>query len=404
MRFPPSLSQRFCLMVAAAALGAAVTAASCPDAQSQTEAKPNPLEQPTSDPLLPAISRPLSPMEHRLLREALVEMDGQAKAEFAAGNQEGAFEIWYRFLRLHQHLSPLEEIEALGKVGAIAWDAMRGADVPIITKRLTLIQKKAERKVPLTPEFLTALATAYGQVHSLDNSLDIYQKVLQNNRQAGDFKAQEETLNVLGGLYLAKFNYAKAAEIYEILLDMAEAQNNAYTQGLYLQELAKIYSQAANPENAVRIKEDLANNYLKTQKLLAIPPIKIAIADDYATLGQAEKASENYQEAFSLAWSLQQFGAAGEALQKLAKLYQDNNQKDYALRIYNELIKVEQESYNYYGLMQTYDSIGQIYLEEKNYQQALTYLKQALTIARTLKYQEDYFSSQIQKVNEQMRQ
>jgi tetratricopeptide (TPR) repeat protein len=54
--------------------------------------------------------------------------------------------------------------------------------------------------------------------------------------------------------------------------------------------------------------------------------------------------------------------------------------------------------------MQTYDSIGQIYLEEKNYQQALTYLKQALTIARTLKYQEDYFSSQIQKVNEQMRQ
>ena len=91
-------------------------------------------------------------------------------------------------------------------------------------------------------------------------------------------------------------------------------------------------------------------------------------------------------------------------MNKLAKLYRDNDQKDYALRIYNELIKVQQQSYNYYGLMQAYDLIGQIYLEEKNYQQALSYFKQALTIAGTLKYQEDYFYSQIQKVNEQMRQ
>lgn len=404
MQLPPCLSQRFCLLVVTAAFAAAATVAGCPGAPAQTEAKPNPLEQPTSDPLLPAISRPLSPMERRLMREALVEIDGQAKTEFDAGNQDAAFEIWYRFLRLHQHLSLLEEIEALGKVGAVAWDALRGADVQIITKRLKDIQKKAEAKAPLTPEFLTVLATAYGQVHSLDDSLNIYKKILDKNRQEGDLKAQEETLNVLGELYLAKFDYVKAAEIYEILLDIAEVQDNAYTQGLYLQQLAKIYSQAANPENAVRIKEDLANNYLKTQKLMAIPPIKIAIADDYATLGELEKASENYQEAFSLAWSLQQFGSAGEALGKLAKLYQENDQKDYALRIYNELIKVEQQSYNYYGLMQAYDAIGKIYLEDKNYQQALAYFKQALTIARTLKHQEDYFSAQIQKVNEQMHQ
>ena len=378
MPFPTSVVRRCCLLFVTATLGAAVTIANGPDVRAQTEAKPNPLEQPTSDPLLPAINRSLSPMEVRILQEALAQMNKQAKAEFEAGNQEGAFVIWYRFLRLHQQLSPLEEIEALGQVGTIAWEAMRGADVQIITKRLTAIQRKAERKVPLTPEFLTAFATAYGQVHSLDNSLDVYQKILKNNQHEGNLKAQEETLNVLGGLYLAKFNYTKAAEIYEILLDLAKAQQNAYTQGLYLQELAKIYTQASNPENAVRIKEDLANSYLETKNLLAIPPLKIAIADDYVALGQAEKASQNYQEAFSLAWSLQEFGAAGEALNKLAKLYRDNNQKDYALRIYNELIKVQQQSYNYYGLMQAYDLIGQIYLEEKNYQQALSYFKQEI--------------------------
>jgi tetratricopeptide (TPR) repeat protein len=51
--------------------------------------------------------------------------------------------------------------------------------------------------------------------------------------------------------------------------------------------------------------------------------------------------------------------------------------------------------------MQTYDRIGQIYLKQKNYTQALTAFQQGLEIARSLKYREDYFLSQIEQINSQ---
>ena len=143
---------------------------------------------------------------------------------------------------------------------------------------------------------------------------------------------------------------------------------------------------------------------MANQDILALADLKISIGDDYVLLGEAEQASQNYQEAFSIAWSLQQFGAAGQALKRLGKLYENNDQDDYALRIYYELIKVEQESYNYYGLMQTYDAIGLIHLERQQYQQARTVFEAALDIAQSLKYQVDYFLTQLDKVNQQMQQ
>ena len=229
-------------------------------------------------------------------------------------------------------------------------------------------------------------------------------RILENNRNDDDINAEEKTLNKIGELYQAKFDYVNAATTYERLLDIAELEENAYTQGLYLQKLAKIYTAASRPENAIRIKKELADNYLANQDILALADLKTSIGDDYVLLGEAEQASQNYQEAFSIAWSLQQFGAAGQALKRLGKLYENNDQDGYALRIYYELIKVEQESYNYYGLMQTYDAIGLIHLERQQYQQARTVFEAALDIARSLKYQEDYFLSQLEKVNQQMQQ
>ena len=96
---------------------------------------------------------------------------------------------------------------------------------------------------------------------------------------------------------------------------------------------------------------------------------------------------------------LQQFGAASEALQKLGNLYFAYNDPDSAVQIYQELVKVEQLSQNFYGLMNTYDRIGQIYLEQQKYPQALEKFKQGLEIAKSLQYQESYFTKQIEQLN-----
>lgn len=367
----------------------------------QTESfPPNPLESTDRDPLLPSIDRPLTDFERRRLSEAILAFDAEALALFQAGNAEEAFAIWYRAIRLSRSLGVMEEVKSLARVGQIAWENGRTEDVQFIRKRLRTIQQQVEAEGTMTPELLMAFGEAYQQLRSIDDSIGIAQQLLANSRDRGDAKTEEELLNTLGELYLSKFDYVQAADIYRQLLAIAQAKPDSLHEGLYLQKLAEIYHQSSQPENAVIMKEQLAENYLNSQQLQFLPNLKISIGSDYEKLQEAERASQNYQEAFSLALALQQFGAAGEALTKLGDLYQTYNYDDFALQIYQRLITVEQLSYNYYGLMNVYDKMGKIYLKQGNAAQALAAFNQGLELARALSYREDYFLAQIQQVQQ----
>ena len=353
-------------------------------------------------PNIPLIDRPLTPLERRQLGESLDAMNSQAQALLNQGKETEAFNIWYEELRLRRYLGLLSETEALGRVGAVAWNRTRTEDVRIITQRLREIQQQAEIENTLQGELLNALATSYEQLHSLDDILSMYKKLLETARATGNLTTQESLLSKIGQVYLSRFDYSQAAPIYEELLKMAQGRGDSLQEGIYLQKLAQIYSEALQPQNAVRIKESLVDNYLKTQKVKAIPDLKILIGIDYEALKELEKASQNYQEAYSLAWALQQYGISGEALKKLGELYQKNQQEDYALQIFQELIKVEQKGYNYYGLMNTYDKIGDIYRNKKNYSEAISAFQKGLELARSIGYQENYFINKINQTNQQI--
>lgn len=360
---------------------------------------PNPLATLIEDPLLPSVPRPLTPFEQRKLREKLNTLNAEAKTQLHAGNDNVAFEIWYRELRLRRVLGRLEEIESLGRVGEIAWNRTRTEDVQVISKRLVTLQELSEKEDPLSPILLMALADAYQKLHALDSSLIIYQKILNNSRKNNDLMAEEAALKKLGKLYLAKFDYLKAAPIYEDLLNHVRSKENTLKEGAYLQILANIYSRSLQPENAAKIKQKLLKNYISSQELELIPPLKTSIGKDYEALEKPEIASKNYREAYSLAWSFQLFGAAAEALTELGKLYQKYDKNDYALQIYQNLIQVEQLSYNYYGLMRAYEKIAQIYMARQQYELALGFFRQGLILARSLNYRQDDFLAYIQKIN-----
>lgn len=361
--------------------------------------EPNPLETFIEDPLLPSVPRPLTSFEQRKLREQLNTLNAEAQTQLHADNDNVAFKIWYRELRLRRVLGRLEEIKSLGRVGEIAWNRTRTEDVQVINKRLVTLQELSEKEDSLSSALLMALADAYKKLHALDNSLAIYQKVLNNARQNNDSIAEEAAIRELGQLYLAKFDYPKAAPIYEDLLNRSQTRQNILEEGVYLQILAEIYGRSLQPENAARIKQKLVENYLSSQELELIPSLKTAIGKDYEILGNPEIASQNYQEAYSLAWSFQLFGAAAEALTQLGNLYQKYDQNDYALQIYKNLIQVEQLSYNYYGLMRVYEKIGQIYMVSQQYELALEFFKKGLILAQSLNYKQNDFLAYIQKAN-----
>jgi tetratricopeptide (TPR) repeat protein len=87
----------------------------------------------------------------------------------------------------------------------------------------------------------------------------------------------------------------------------------------------------------------------------------------------------------------------------LGNIYVTYDNLEYALQIYQELLKVQGQSYNYFGLMTTYDRIGEIYLSQKNDRQALAAFQKGLEIAKSLKYNEEYFQTKIEKINQKFR-
>ncbi|MGH2415142.1 MAG: tetratricopeptide repeat protein, partial [Microcystaceae cyanobacterium] len=225
---------------------------------------PHPLEGEFQDPLLPSINRPLSPLERLTIQQTIDELNTQANAQLQVGNEEGAFALWYRELRLRRELGRLEEVQGLARVGGIAWEKSRTPDVRVMIKRLITIQQQVEAEKTLDPVLLNALGQAYLQLRSIDEALVIYQRILASARQQNDILAQEATLKIIGQLHLARFHYSEAAPVYEELVTLAQAQLNTFNEGLYLQQLAEIYQQALQPENSIRIKEQLVDYYLKT--------------------------------------------------------------------------------------------------------------------------------------------
>ncbi|HEY9615215.1 MAG TPA: tetratricopeptide repeat protein [Microcoleaceae cyanobacterium] len=123
------------LLLAQSSLTPAVTAAPTePD-----EFPPNPLELTTPDPLLPNPPRPLTAPERQQLAIACDALNAEAQAKLQAGDRVGAFDLWNRELRLRRALGLIPEIQALGRVGDIAWRETDTTQVRWITKRLDAI-------------------------------------------------------------------------------------------------------------------------------------------------------------------------------------------------------------------------------------------------------------------------
>ncbi|HEY9813505.1 MAG TPA: tetratricopeptide repeat protein [Candidatus Sericytochromatia bacterium] len=361
---------------------------------------PNPLEITTPDLLLPR-NQPLNEQELLQFKASLDQLNSQATTQLRSGNKLAAYDIWHRELRLRRQLGALEEVAALARVGGIAWEDNQKAEVKLITQRLQAIQQQAQNQVPVDLALLQSVGQAYQQVRVIAPAIDVYQQILTSSQQQQNQPKVVETLNSLAELYLDWFDYPKAAENYEQLLKLSQQQVDVRDQLIYLQQLADIYDKAKQPENSIRIKQQLIEIYLKQQTVDKLPPVKIAIASDYEAINKPDEASQNYQEAYQIAISQQHFADAGAALDKLGALYYSHNHPDAALQIYQTLLEVEQQSYDFYGLMNTYDHIGQIYFAQRNFEQAKAAFQQGLDLANSLKYQENYFASQIERVNQQ---
>ena len=370
----------------------------------EDEFPPTALDVTAPDPLLPRsdIDRPLNPTELQDLAVALDELDTQANAKLQVGDKEGAFVIWNRELQLRRLLGPLAEVNALGRVGTFAWSTANRDELRAIAQRLQTIQQQAQFIPSVDLTLSEALAQAYQQVRTPEQALSVYNQILSLARAREDSTAVDATLKTIAELYISKFDYTNAAATYKELLGSARAKSDHNSELIYLQQLAYLYQQLRQYEEAISLKEQLAELYLNETGVSQVPELRLEIASDYESLGKIEEAFRNYQEAYSSAWSLQQYARASNALQKLINLYKSRNQLDETLATSKILLESEQLAGDSYGMMNTYDQIAQIYLGRSNYTEALSAYQMGLELAQQLNIQETYFTNQISQVQQQI--
>ncbi|MBG0744561.1 tetratricopeptide repeat protein [Cylindrospermopsis raciborskii LB2897] len=363
---------------------------------------PNPLETNIPDSLIRSNvkQKPLTAEELKTLEAALDELNQQATIRLETGDQETAFSIWNRELRLRRFLGLLSQVQAISRVGAIAWRENNREQVQYITQSLRKIETQLQNEKSADLQLWRSLGVAYQNLRSPQLAVKVYERVLSLVKRENDPVAEVETLNQIGELHLNWFNYSQAAITYQELLNLAVTRGDRTSQLRYLQQLAYTFEQSKQPLKAINILNQLASIYNQRDNQQAIPRIKIAIAENYQSLvpqnpSFLQPALNSYQEAYIIAWQLQMYLSAGEALEKLIDLYRSQNQIGEALQASKILLETQTLARNFYGLMQAYDQLGNIYLQKKESANALIAFEQGLKIARELKYQEGYFVQKI---------
>ncbi|MEA5496123.1 tetratricopeptide repeat protein [Limnoraphis robusta Tam1] len=403
-----------------------------PEAEENTqvldEFSPSPLESTEPDPLLPnppPVGELLSETQQEKLAPELDKLNAEALLLLEQQDAFGAFSLWSRELRLRRYFGLLPEIAALQRVGLIAWNNSQRLYLKFLVERLEAILQQVNSEETLNLEILEALGTAFKETREKDSAIETYQILLDYARQQQDLLKEEQALSEMGQVYLSWLDYQPAAQAYEQLLETqqqikllrsegilppppppqvnAEGETvNQPSEVISLQELSFIYEQLDQPLKSIAAKERLVGYYSQLQNLQPIPNLKLAIGLNYEKLGQFQQASQNYQEAYTIATPIQQLANASDALGRLARLYRAQNQTQTALELYQAQLLIEQQSYNFYGMMDAYDNIGQIYFDQRAYQRALAAYQQGLQIAQQLKYREDHFVKRIEVVNRQI--
>jgi len=358
----------------------------------------SPLEVDPSDPLLPnlIIDRPLSLQEQQALRASTEQLRRQGERQYDAGNVPDAFETWLRELRLRRVLGIQEEVPALSRVGDIAWQENQTLEVRIIGDRLGEIEQEIRAQPAPNYALLLQVADSYKTLRDRERAIAAYSTIIQQANQRGDRATEGVALAALGEVYLAWFDYANAAPVFEQLLALRQGQQDAIGEQMALEKLVIVYDETEQGRDAISARQALIQRYRQTGDLTQVPALKIAIAEAHRQLGQPDAAVRAYQEAIGVAQRLGYLGYMADAYRGLGDLYQSADRPQDALTAYRFLVDVERQAYNTYGMMEAFDLMGQIHRSRGATGQAIASFQRGLALAQQLSYRTEYFTAQIQ--------
>lgn len=368
---------------------------------------PRSLDKPKADPLLPSLTlnRPLSPLERRLIEETIVQFNQDAQQLLETSQTDQAFDLWFRILNLQRRLGRSQEITGLGNIGEQAWKAGRRIELEAITDRLHRLETDL-RKSPqqtLSPDG-KALGLAYQQVRDLNAAQTFYQFQLQLAEQQQDSTAMVEILTELITVQWGALNYALATDYTQQKLTLLRSGpvtlESLQEERSLLNSLAFLAQQIGDYPTQISALEETIALTLDLGLAEEVPALWADLGNAYRANNQFNLAVQSYYQGYAFAQENQQYEAAQRILASLGQLQEAEGELRDAIQTYELLRQVHRYSSNLLGLLDSYDRLGQLYLQIQQPEQAQEQFEQGLTLARRLKYRESEFEVYLQQFEE----
>lgn len=204
----------------------------------------------------------------------------------------------------------------------------------------------------------------------LSASLDFFPGIASANKIKADIFSDK------GELDLSLEHYARAIEFYLKANDLGgEASCHLGIGNIY----------------DIKGKYDLAlSSYLKALEMAKKAGSQRGLALSQLGIGNMMMMMKRYKEASAYySESYEIFKAVNDpmkswALNNLAAAYENSGSIDRALEMYLESAKIKQEEKDHYGLSFTYDDIGNVYKNKKDYKKSLEYYNLALELKKQI--------------------
>ena len=352
------------------------------------------------DSLLPAlpIVRPLSPLERSQLAVDLDQLAMQAERLYLAGQVDLAFEVWMREVRLRRILGYAQETLAMQRVGLRAWENARSQETQLLTLRLRQIQDELLDQDPLPIRRLEAVAATFEILRDIDSAIAVYETLTVRAAQAGNQLERQRLLENLANLQENWFRFAVAGKTYQSLLSSLGSREDPVKQVQYLQGAIRNYQDAGQLSRTITYQRRLLRQYQETGPFESIPALMLAIARNYRDLNELEQARAQYLTTHSTALAQNQSNIARDAVQDLVTLYLSFDRSDDVLYLYRQQVALERLSYDAYGLMHTFEELGQLYERQDNPEAAIFAYQEALILSNHLGYRAVYFKHRLQRL------
>ncbi len=345
-----------------------------------------PRVDPNYPPDLLPVSRTLSPLEVRALRESAARLRTEGAAQLRSGNILVGLGSWERELQAHQRLGDRTAMaENLGRIGAQATKLELLPVVQSVDLRLQQLVRQADSQgPPLAVGTVLQLARAYERMNQPLPAIPLYQRLLVLQRANRDQAGQVVTLSALSRLSEGSFRDTEAVQTQEQLLPLVRERGDQRTELQTLLELERTATSLGDRTRSATARQGLIAIYQQQQNLGPLPELQLRLAQDYEALNQPDQAAQAYQEAFALARTQRQFYVATDSLNRLALLYAKREDYSRALQTYNLLQQVQLEADNRLGLLDTYAAIGDLYVAQANDTEAIAAYRQGLNAAPAL--------------------